>query len=212
MEKTLDSLSWRYAVKKFSPERVVSEAKIALLGAAFNLTATSYGLQPIRLLIVRNQALQDQLVSTAYGQRQVADASHLLVLCIEKSIDRDYIESYFERVHQVRGTSQEILRPFREGLLESFSEKTPEEIRNWAVNQAYLAMGNLLTVCAVERIDSCPMEGFDPAALSEILDLSEKNLEPVLLLPVGYRSETDMFSEFKKVRKDETETVIYHKE
>lgn len=210
MEKTLDSLYWRYAVKQFNPDRILPDSKITALGAAFNLTATSYGLQPIRLLIVHNRDLQEDLVSSAYGQRQVADASHLLVICIEKSINREHIEAYFKRVEQVRGTSKEILRPFRKGLIESFTKMSEDEIRNWAINQAYLALGNLLTVCAVERIDSCPMEGFVPAAFEETLDLSEKGLEPVLLLPVGYRSEADIFSGFKKVRKEEKETVLYH--
>ena len=211
MENILDSLYWRYAVKAFNPERIVSEEKIGKLASAFNLTATSYGLQPIRLLVVHNRDLQEDLVPGAYGQRQVVDASHLLVLCIEKSIDRDYIEAYFERVQEIRGTAEEILKPFRSGLLDTFSKMTADEIRAWAINQAYLAMGNLLTVCAVERIDSCPMEGFVPAVYEELLALDKKSLEPVLLLPVGYRSETDMFSGFEKVRRSETDSVFYHK-
>ena len=211
MEQTLDSLYWRYAVKKFDPAQVLAEAKIKQLGAAFNLTATSYGLQPIRLVIVQNKEIQESLVSSAYGQRQVADASHLLVICIEKKITPGYIETYFKRVQQVRGTAADILEPFKKGLVDSFTKKTQEDIRNWAVNQAYLALGNLLTVCAVERIDSCPMEGFVPAAFGDVLELGPKGLEPVLLLPVGYRAEDDMFSDFAKVRRPEAESILYHK-
>jgi nitroreductase len=211
MENTLDSLYWRYAVKAFDPGRALPATKIEQLGAAFNLTATSYGLQPIRLLIVSDKALQEELVAGAYGQRQVADASHLLVICIEKEIDAHYIETYFKRVKQVRGTPEEILEPFQKSLIESFTAKTEDEIRNWAINQAYLALGNLLTVCAVERIDSCPMEGFLPKVFEKRLGLAQKGLEPVLLLPVGYRSDADMFSGFKKVRRAESTTVLYHK-
>jgi len=211
MEQTLDSLYWRYAVKKFDKSRVLPEAKTNQLGAAFNLTATSYGLQPIRIVIVQNKEIQESLVSSAYGQRQVADASHLLVICIEKKITPGYIEAYFNRVQKIRGTAADILEPFKKGLVDSFTKKTQEDIRSWAVNQAYLAMGNLLTVCAVERIDSCPMEGFVPAAFEGVLELGPKGLEPVLLLPVGYRAKDDMFSDFAKVRRSETESVLYHK-
>lgn len=211
MEQTLESLYWRYAVKKFDPNRVLPEAKIRQLGAAFNLTATSYGLQPIRLVIVQNKEVQKALIPSAYGQRQVADASHLLVICIEKKITTDYIDAYFKRVEDIRGTATDVLKPFQNQLVQSFSKKTPEDIRNWAVNQAYLALGNLLTVCAVERIDSCPMEGFVPEAFEEILELGPRDLEAVLLLPVGYRAASDMFSGFKKVRREETETVLYHR-
>ncbi|MGB5189967.1 nitroreductase family protein [Robiginitalea sp.] len=211
MEQTINSLYWRYAVKKFDPDRILPDGKIRQLGTAFNLTATSYGLQPIRLLIVQNKEIQKSLISSAYGQQQVADASHLLVICIEKKMTSGYIEAYFKRVQEIRGTEEDILQPFKKGLVDTFAKMTPDDIRNWAINQAYLALGNLLTVCAVERIDSCPMEGFVPAGFEEILELGPKQLEPVLLLPVGYRSATDMFSGFAKVRRAETESVLYHK-
>ena len=69
-------------------------------------------------------------------------------------------------------------------------------------------MGNLLTICALEQIDSCPMEGFIPEAYNQILSLQEKGLASALVLPVGYRAEDDVFSTYKKVRKDMNESVI----
>ncbi|MFZ9004795.1 MAG: NAD(P)H-dependent oxidoreductase [Robiginitalea sp.] len=208
MKNALDSLYWRYAVKKFDPERTLPEAKVEALKKAFNLTATSYGLQPIRLVVIRNRELQEQLVRHSYGQKQVADASHVLVICIETTIDRDYIEGYFNKVREVRGTEEDILEPYRKALVADFRKKNPEEIRTWATHQAYLALGNLLTVCAVEQIDSCPMEGFVPEAYDRVLGLSEKGLLPVLVLPVGYRSAEDSFAEFKKVRRDLRDSVL----
>ena len=208
MNKTIDSLYWRYAVKKFDPRKMLPEDKLKKLKEAFNLTATSYGLQPIRMLVLHNRGVQETLVAHSYGQRQVADASHVLIICIESVIDKNYIEGYFSRVHQVRGTPDEILQPYRKALVESFRDKTTEEIQTWARYQAYLALGNLLTVCAVERIDSCPMEGFDPVAYARVLKLSGTGLEPVLVLPVGYRSEEDAFSDFKKVRRSLKDTVL----
>jgi len=208
MKKALDSLYWRYAVKKFDPDRILEEEKVEALKEAFNLTATSYGLQPIRLVVIHNRELQEKLVSHSYGQRQVADASHVLVICIEKTIDPDYIQGYFNKVREVRGTAEEILEPYRKALVSDFRKKTQVEIRTWATHQAYLALGNLLTVCAVEQIDSCPMEGFVPGDYDRILGLSEKGLQPVLVLPVGYRSGEDAFSEFKKVRRDLRDSVL----
>ena len=78
----------------------------------------------------------------------------------------------------------------------------------WSKNQAYIALGNLMTVCATERIDSCPMEGFIPQGYSDILGLEKMNLEAVLVFPVGVRAEDDMFSSFKKVRKELSESII----
>ena len=160
MENIIEHLEWRYAVKKFDENSILSEEKILKLKDAFNLTATSYGLQPIKLVVVKNKELQKQLVTHSWDQQQVAQASHLLIFCTEARIDSQYISGYFERVKQVRGTSDEILNPFKEALLTNFENMDAAQIHEWARNQAYLAMGNLLTICAIEKIDSCPMEGF----------------------------------------------------
>lgn len=208
MRDTLEALKWRYAVKKFDPMFTLPEQALDRLKESFNLTATSYGLQPVRLVVLRDSILQEQLVTHSYGQRQVADASHLLILCVETSIDEDYINTYFNRVRQERGTAPEILDPFRESLVRNFEAKSPDTIRAWAVNQAYLALGNLLTVCALEGIDACPMEGFDPTAYDQLMGLGEKGLESVLVLPVGRRAEDDFFASLRKVRKNLGESVL----
>ena len=108
----------------------------------------------------------------------------------------------------VRGISDEILGPFKENMVSSFSEKDITEIQEWSKNQAYLAMGNLLTVCAMEKIDSCPMEGFSPEGYDKLLNLPKKGLTSVLVMHVGYRAEDDVFSSFKKVRRNIEDSVI----
>ncbi|MEW7277455.1 NAD(P)H-dependent oxidoreductase [Aquimarina sp. 2201CG1-2-11] len=204
----IDSLKWRYATKKFDNERILPQEKIDILIEAFNLTATSYGLQPLKLVVIKNKELQNELTQHSWNQKQVADASHLLVFCIEKNIGEEYIKKYFDHVKVTRNTPEEVLKPFKEQLVSSFESKPEEEISNWATKQAYLAMGNLLTVCALEKIDACPMEGFIPEKYNEVLQLDKKGLSSVLVLPIGYRAEDDMFSEFKKVRRPIGDTII----
>lgn len=205
---SIENLEWRYAVKKFDDSRLLPEEKVARLKQAFNLTATSYGLQPIKMVVVHNKQLQRQLVPFSMQQQQVAQASHILVLCIEKNIDETYITGYFDKVKRVRGTSDEILSPFKDNLVASFSKKDTLEVQEWSKNQAYLAMGNLLTICAMEKIDSCPMEGFSPEGYDSLLHLEERGLTAVLVMPVGYRAEDDVFSTFKKVRRNMEDSII----
>lgn len=204
----LDSLQWRYATKKFDTNRLLDEKKINILTAAFNLTATSYGLQPLKLVILQNKAIQQSLVTYSMEQQQVAQASHVLIICIEDTIDEQFIENYFENIKTIRHTEDAILQPFKTQTLKNFKEKTPEEITSWSSKQAYLTLGNLLTVCATEQIDACPMEGFIPEKYDEILELKAKGLRSVLVLPVGYRADDDMFASFKKVRRPLQDVVI----
>ena len=204
----IKALNWRYATKKFDSSRILTEEKIKVLKQAFNLTATSYGLQPLKMLVISNKELQKKLREYSWNQQQVDTASHVMVICIENEVDEDFITDYFKRVKHVRETPDEILEPFQNSLVNDFKAKAQEEIEAWAINQAYLALGTLLTVCAAEEIDACPMEGFQPEKYDEVLDLHQKNLKSVLVLPVGYRADDDMFSKFKKVRRPLDEVII----
>lgn len=204
----IKQLEWRYATKKFDSRKLLNEEKINIVKEAFNLTATSYGLQPVKLIIVKDKKLQFELVKHTMNQEQLAQASHVLVFCIETSIDKKYISNYFSRIKEIRRTSDDILTPFKEFLIEDFKAMTQGEIEIWATKQAYLTMGNLLTVCAIENIDACPMEGFSPKHYDEILKLKQLNLKSVLVMPIGYRAEDDIFAEFKKVRKKTSSSIV----
>ena len=205
---TIDSLQWRYAVKKFDETKFLSKDKINTLKESFNLTATSYGLQPVKLVVLKNKEIQEKLVEHSWGQKQVVQASHVLVLCIPTIHKEEYITNYFELIKKVRNTSDEILNPFKDVLTNSLGSKSQEELFQWNKDQAYIALGNLLTVCAIEKIDSCPMEGFIPEKYDTILNLKEQNLSSVLVLPVGYRADDDYMKDLKKVRKNIKESVI----
>jgi len=204
----LEQLKWRYATKKFDASKRLSEEKLSILKESFNLTATSYGLQPLKMVILSNPDLKKLLVPITMDQAQVENASHVLVICTETKIDSDYIKDHFNLVVKIRSTPREILSSFEEYLVSSFSDKQTDELNIWSTNQAYLALGNLLTVCAIEKIDACPIEGFDPDKYDELLQLSEKGLQSVIVLAVGYRADDDMFSGFDKVRRGVDEVII----
>ncbi|MFD1162065.1 NAD(P)H-dependent oxidoreductase [Hwangdonia seohaensis] len=205
---TIKQLQWRYATKKFDADKKLSKNKLDILKQAFNLTATSYGLQTISLVIVEDKVIRASLVEHSYNQKQVLEASHLLVICIQDNIQKFDVNDYYKNIKAIRNTPDSILEPYRKGLAEIMGSMTINEQQQWSTNQAYIALGNLMTICAIENIDSCPMEGFISKKYDSILKLKEKGLKSVLLLPVGYRAKDDMFSGFKKVRKPIKETII----
>jgi hypothetical protein len=204
----LQQLQWRYACKKFDSSKIVSEEKLNIIKESFNLTATSYGLQPLKLIVINSTDIKAKLVPITMEQKQVQEASHVLVFCIETQMTAKYIENYFDRVEQIRNTPRAILQPFETYLVDDFSEKSSETIQVWMEKQAYLAMGNILTVCAMEGIDACPIEGFEPDKYDSLLGLNSLGLKSVLVLPIGYRSDDDMFADFKKVRRGINEVII----
>jgi nitroreductase len=186
----------------------LSNTQINTLKEAFNLTATSYGLQPIKLVVIQNKKIQEKLVSASWNQQQIIQASHVLVICIQEDFTSKAVENYFDLVKKTRNTPDEVLSSFRSFLVAEIDKKTPEELNIWNKNQAYLALGNLLTVCAVEQIDACPMEGFIPEQYDEILGLKAHGLTSTLVLPVGFRADDDAMKELAKVRKELEDSII----
>jgi len=204
----IENLKWRYATKKFDENKHLSEEKLNILKEAFNLTATSYGLQTIKLVVIKDKAIRKDLVKFSYGQKQVLQASCLLVLCIQDNVlNKDVIE-YYNNIKAIRNTPDIILKPYREQLIKYVEGLSLDEQKKWSTKQAHIALGNLMTVCAIEKIDSCPMEGFISDDYDNYLGLDKMGLKSVLLLPVGYRANDDMFSEFEKVRKPIDQVVV----
>ena len=149
----ITQLKWRYATKSFNKEKVLSEEQLNTLKEAFNLTATSYGLQTLKLVVVKDGDLRLNILPHAFNQRQVVDASHLLVLCIQDEINAYDVEDHFNNVQKIRKTPEKVLAPFKSQLISSIEQMNQDEKAAWARNQAYIALGNLMTVCALERID-----------------------------------------------------------
>lgn len=207
--KVLESLKWRYATKKFDPNKKLNESQIQGILEVLNLTPTSYGLQPLKFIRVKNAEIRNKLVEHSWNQKQVADASDLIIICIEDHLTENAIDQYIDRIADLRNQdkNQPRFESFK-SMLMKIVEWSDEDYKNWARKQAYIALGNLMTSCAVEKIDACPMEGFDPVKYDEVLGLRKIGLHSVLVCPVGFRSEEDANSEMAKVRKQHHEIII----
>lgn len=201
MSDIVKKLNWRYATKKFDANKKVSDHDFELIKDALRLTPTSYGLQAFKFIIVESPVLREQLVEASFGQRQVAESSHLIVLCSYDKIDDSDVDTYMKLVAQIRHIPVEKLEGFGNMIKGTTKARTEEEIRVWTAKQTYIALGQMLTTCAHLEIDALPMEGFSPDEYDKILGLSEKDLTATLVCPVGYRHHEDRAQHNKKVRK-----------
>lgn len=200
-ESLLDQLNWRYATKKFDSSKKVSAADWAVLEQALVLTASSYGLQPWKFIVVTDPALKAKLRPASWNQSQVEDCSHLVVFAAKKDITEADVDRFVARIAEVRGVSQESLAGYK-GYMVGDLVKGPRHavIHEWAARQCYIAMGNLLTSAALLGIDTCPFEGLEPAKYDEILGLKDSGYATVAACPVGYRSGDDKYASTPKVR------------
>lgn len=204
----VDDLKWRYACKEFDATKKLTEAQLYDLLEALRLTPSSFGMQPWKFIVVENPELREQLVEASWKQQQVKDASHLLVLCAPLKIDEKFVDDFLNSTAKTRGQDVSELDGFKGMLMKMIVGKSPEGQMTWSKNQIYIALGNLMTVCANLKIDCCPMEGFVPKKYDEILGLAKIGLTSVLVAPVGFRSESDKYSNLAKSRFTQDEVVI----
>lgn len=196
----LESFKWRYAVKKFDASKKIDSSDFEILLESLRLCCSSYGLQPWHFIVVENPALREKLVEKSYNQKQVAEASHLIVLCIKDKMTKEHVKAYVEDTAKTRGQKLSDLESFEKMMLGTIERRSDDENSAWMKDQVYIALGALLTTCAFLRIDSCPMEGFSPKGYDEVLDLKSKGLRACVVCPVGYRSPEDKYAQLEKVR------------
>ncbi len=206
-KEIIESLEWRYACKKFDASKKVSTEDLNTILEATRLTASSYGIQPWKFVLVENTELREKLVPASWNQHQVVEASHLLVFCTYADFDESMITDYVEDIAKTRNQEVSDLEGYQNMMMKVLN-KSPEDIFAWAKNQIYIALGNLLTVCAEFKIDTCPMEGFKPKEYDEILGLREKGLRSVVVCPIGYRHVEDKYQHIKKVRYSLDQLVV----
>lgn len=197
--KVIENLEWRYATKKFSKEKVSVEDLTKIL-EAINLSASSTGLQPYRILVIENEALRKELGEGSFNA-QIWESSHLLVFAAFDKVTTEHISDYMAHIAHERGIPVEALADFKAALIGGLLSRSDEENRAWASKQAYIALGTALIAAAELKIDSTPMEGFDATKFDALLGLPEKGLKSVVALAIGYRDQAnDHFATLKKVR------------
>ena len=203
----LEKLKWRYAAKAMNGEKVPQE-KIDNIIEAISLAPTSSGLQPFEVFVITNQEVKEQIKPIAWNQSVITDCSHLLVFAAWDTYTADRINKMFDLTNTVRGFENEGWENYRQMLLSSYPQRDAEVNFNHAARQAYIALSQAMTAAAFEEVDSTPMEGFDPAALDEILGLEEKGLRSCVILTLGYRAtEKDWLVKLKKVRKSKEDLI-----
>lgn len=203
------ALHWRYAVKKFDPAKRIPAEIWSALEAALVLTPSSIGLQPWRFIVVTGPAVKARLAPAAWNQPQVADCSHFVVFAVHRDLGAAHVQRHIDRMVQVRGVAPETLVKFRAMVMRNLDEARAQgRLDTWQSHQIYIALGNFMTAAALLGVDTCAMEGIEPAKFDEILGLRDTPYATVVACAAGYRLSDDKYATAKKVRFPAEEVIV----
>ncbi|WP_299418578.1 nitroreductase family protein [uncultured Shimia sp.] len=207
MTSLKDLMNWRYATKKMDPAKAVPEEKVEAILEAIRMAPTSSGTQPFEVFVVTNDEMREKIRKVGWDQSQITEGSHLLVFAAWDNYSAERIDAVRAHMEELRGEN-EMLSQYYENLKNVYLPRDETVNHDHAARQAYIALGFAMLAAAELGVDTCPMEGFDPDAVDEIMGLKELGLKSVTLLPLGYRQEgADWLLPMAKVRKSR-ETLV----
>ncbi|WP_193214174.1 NAD(P)H-dependent oxidoreductase [Luteolibacter marinus] len=196
----LDSLNFRYATKVFDPTRQIPEEEWDVLEQALVLAPSSFGLQPWKFLVINDPDLRSQLRKHSWNQSQITDSSRLVVFLTRTDLTEPDVDRFMTRLAAVQGRDPETLDGYR-NIVVSFAAAMNRESRHaWNARQTYIALGQFMTAAAIIGIDTCPIEGFDPAGYDEVLELAGTDYTTTVVCAAGYRSGDDKYASTPKAR------------
>ncbi len=209
-EVLFSQMNWRYACKKFDSTKKIRTEDWNILAETLRLSASSYGLQPWKFIVVQDPELRKQLLPLSWGQTPVTDASHFVVLTYKEKMDEAHIAKFIDQNAKTRGVDPTTLDGYKNMMIGDLVKGPRSEVINWwAQRQTYIAMGSFLTTAALMEIDSLPMEGLDPAGYDKVLGLEGSGYKTVAAIACGYRASDDKYQHAKKVRFDINDVVVY---
>jgi nitroreductase len=206
----LAALNWRYATKKFDPAKKIPAATWAALEQSLILAPSSFGLQPWKFIVVDDPVVRQQLVAASRGQNQIVDAARMVVFTVHQDLGEADVTHFVQRIAQVRGVTVESLAPYHKIMVQSLAgAKAGGTLDAWQSRQVYIALGQFMASAALLGVDTCPMEGVNPAQYDAILGLAGTSFTTLCVCTAGYRATDDQYAAAPKVRFPAAEVVTH---
>lgn len=204
----IESLNWRYAVKRFSAQQLPESVLQALIEAT-RLSASSYGVQPYQLLVIESASIREKLVEYSYGQDKVLHSSHLLVFAIPEDVGDTAVDRYINDYSVATDQPVSELLGYADHIKSVLAAKSKTQRQQWAHQQVHIALGNLLTCAALMEVDTCPMGGFDKDGYDSVLKLTARGFKSSIICPIGYRHPDDKQASVPKVRRNYDDFIMW---
>lgn len=195
-EQILEILNFRHACKEFDSSKKISDSDFEIILKGGQLSPSSMGIEPWKFLVIQNESLREELATVSWGgKKQIPSCSHLVILLSrmpkELKHDSSYIHHLLTEVKQMPQEAVENFKGVVKMIEDTRFQNNEKALLNYSCLQTYIAAANMMTVSAMQQIDSCAMGGYDQKAVEEILIkhnlLNKEEFYLTLMIAFGYR-------------------------
>ena len=189
MNPIIKTLNFRHACKKFDPQKKINKTHLDIIMAAAHLSPSSFGLEPWKFMVISSDDVKKELRPFCWNQPQITDASHVIVIMSKPGLtipSNDYVTQNFKRRGLPEQATKTYIEKYKSHMeAEVYPRMTPYA---WASKQCYIALANIMTTAASEKIDSCPIEGFEKDGVEKVLNIDTNIYEVSVIVALGYRA------------------------
>ena len=171
---TFEAIEKRRSVKSFDPNHVISKQEIDKILSAAILSPTSYNIQHWRFVVVTNKETKAKLREASWNQAQVSDSSVVIILCADLLAWKKDPARYWRNAPK---STQDYVVP---AILESY-ESNEQFQRDEAIRSCGMAAQTIMLAAKAMNYDSCPMIGFVPEKVAEIINLPKDHIMPMMI-------------------------------
>ena len=171
--ETITAIKERRSVKHYDNAHEMSEAEINALLELALLSPTSFNMQNWRFVVVTDPEKRAAIQAAAWNQAQVTEASITILLCANLNAHEDAGRYWVHAPQSV----QDMLIPMIAPLYQNNAQLRRDE----AMRSIGIAAQTLMLTAKSMGYDSCPMIGFDPEKVAEIIELPENHVIGMML-------------------------------
>ncbi len=190
MNPVIEALNFRHACKKFDPAKKINKTDIDLIMASAHLSPSSFGMEAWKFIVISSENLKKKLRPFCWDQPQITEASHVIILMSKPVLTippNEYIIMNFKR----RGLSDDITQAYIKKYKKHMETEVYPRMNAyaWTSKQCYIALANIMTTAASQKIDSCPIEGFEKDGVEQVLNIDTSLYEVSVIVALGYRAQ-----------------------
>ena len=171
------AITERRSVKAFDPHHRMSEQEINQLMSLAILSPTAFNIQNWRFVLVTDPVLRQQIRAASWNQAQVEEASLLIVLTADLNAWAKQPERYWRNAPNA---ASDVLV----SMIGQYYQSNDQVQRDEAMRSCGMAATTLMLAAKEMGYDTCPMDGFDFAAVSKLLNLPADHI-PSMFVVVG---------------------------
>ncbi|MDP4095370.1 nitroreductase family protein [Paenibacillus sp. P96] len=173
----------RRSASNFLPDHPITKEELNEIFEVVKLGPSAFNLQHTHYITITDPAYKERLKKAAYGQYKVESSSAVIVVLGDKKAYLQASEIYEGLKHLGVVNKQEYDQMVND-TVSTYESRGEEFQRDEAIRNASLSAMLFMMAAKDKGWDTCPMIGFDPKAVKEILNIGDQQ-EIVLMITIG---------------------------